>query len=95
MVEWLDGASRRVGCIPHGKAQYHVLGCNPKVNNQESLMIMTENNAVVATYKFHTEAESAVKELQASGFNMKQLSIIGRDHKSTNMWSVTTIPVIE
>jgi hypothetical protein len=40
---------------------------------------MTENNAVVATYKSHIEAESAVKELQSSGFDMKQLSIIGRD----------------
>ncbi len=40
---------------------------------------MTENNAVVATYKSHLEAERAVKELQSSGFDMKLLSIIGRD----------------
>jgi hypothetical protein len=40
---------------------------------------MTENNAIVATYKSHTEAESAVKELQQSGFDMKKLSIVGRD----------------
>ena len=40
---------------------------------------MTESNAVVATYQSHVEAERAVKELQSSGFDMKQLSIIGRD----------------
>jgi uncharacterized membrane protein len=39
----------------------------------------TANNAVVAIYKSHTEAEAAVKELQQSGFDMKKLSIVGRD----------------
>ena len=43
---------------------------------------MTECNAVVAIYKSHNEAESAVKELQSSGFNMKQLSIVGRDYQT-------------
>jgi uncharacterized membrane protein len=37
------------------------------------------NNAVVAIYKTHTEAEAAVKELQHSSFDMKKLSIVGRD----------------
>jgi uncharacterized membrane protein len=37
------------------------------------------NNAVVAIYKSHAEAEAAVKELQHSGFDMKKLSIVGRD----------------
>jgi hypothetical protein len=41
---------------------------------------MTENNSVVAIFKSHTEAESAVKELQKSGFDMKKLSIVGRDY---------------
>jgi hypothetical protein len=40
---------------------------------------MTENNAVVATYKTHTEAEAAIKELQQAGFDMRKLSIVGRD----------------
>ena len=38
------------------------------------------NNAVVAIYKSHAEAETAVKELQQSGFDMKKLSIVGRDY---------------
>ena len=42
--------------------------------------MMTNNNAVVAVYKSHTEAEAAVKELQQSGFDMKKLSIVGRDY---------------
>ena len=37
------------------------------------------NNSVVAIYKSHAEAEAAVKELQHSGFDMKKLSIVGRD----------------
>jgi hypothetical protein len=43
---------------------------------------MTENNAVVAIYKSHGEAEAAIKELQSSGFNLKQLSIVGRDYET-------------
>ena len=41
---------------------------------------MTKNNAIVAIYKSHAEAETAVKELQQSGFDMKKLSIVGRDY---------------
>ena len=42
--------------------------------------MITKNNAIVAIYKSHTEAEAAVKELQKSGFDMKKLSIVGRDY---------------
>lgn len=41
---------------------------------------MNTNNAVVAIYPSHDEAESAVKELQKCGFDMKKLSIVGRDY---------------
>jgi hypothetical protein len=41
---------------------------------------MTSNNEVVAIYKSRAETEAAVKELQQSGFDMKKLSIVGRDH---------------
>lgn len=43
---------------------------------------MTEKNAVVAIYKSHGEAETAIKELQQSGFNTKQLSIVGSNYHS-------------
>jgi uncharacterized membrane protein len=42
--------------------------------------MMTKSNAVVAIYKSHTEAEAAIKELQRAGFDMKKLSIVGRDY---------------
>jgi uncharacterized membrane protein len=42
--------------------------------------IMTKNNSVVAIYPSHTAAEAAIKELQQSGFDMKKLSIVGRDY---------------
>ncbi|WP_350432310.1 general stress protein [Shewanella sp. H8] len=37
-------------------------------------------NAGIITFDTHTEAEEAVKELQKSGFDMKKLSIIGKDY---------------
>jgi hypothetical protein len=44
--------------------------------------MMSENNAVVGIYNAHTEAEAAIKELQRSGFDMKKLSIVGKDYHS-------------
>jgi uncharacterized membrane protein len=41
---------------------------------------MSKSNSIVAIYTSHTEAEAAVKELQQSGFDMKKLSIVGRDY---------------
>src|ERR1700688_1230150 len=41
---------------------------------------MSEMNSVVAIYESHTQAEEAVKELQRSGFDMKKLSIVGKDY---------------
>jgi Heat induced stress protein YflT domain len=37
-------------------------------------------NAAVGVYDSHTAAEAAVKELQTSGFDMKRLSIVGREY---------------
>ena len=41
---------------------------------------MSKNNSIVAIYPSHTAAETAIKELQHSGFDMKKLSIVGRDY---------------
>jgi uncharacterized membrane protein len=41
---------------------------------------MTDTNAAIAVYDRHSEAEDAVKELQKSGFNMKKLSVVGKDY---------------
>jgi uncharacterized membrane protein len=43
---------------------------------------MSEKNAVVAVYPSHSQAEEALKELQKSGFDMKKLSIVGKDYHS-------------
>ena len=40
---------------------------------------MTQNNSIVAIYATHVAVEAAVKELQQAGFDMKKLSIVGRD----------------
>jgi hypothetical protein len=41
---------------------------------------MTRENAAVAIYHTHTDAEAAVKELQQAGYDMKKLSIVGKDY---------------
>jgi len=41
---------------------------------------MTDTNAVIAVYDAHSAAEGAVKELQKSGFDMKKLSVVGKDY---------------
>ena len=41
-----------------------------------------KQNSVVSIFNTHTEAEDAVKELQKSGFDMKKLSIMGKDYHS-------------
>ncbi len=38
------------------------------------------NHATVAIYKSHAEAEAAIKTLQQAGFDLKKLSIVGRDY---------------
>jgi hypothetical protein len=42
--------------------------------------VMPQTNSVVAIYPTHTQAEEAVKELQKSGFDMKKMSIVGKDY---------------
>jgi uncharacterized membrane protein len=41
---------------------------------------MNDKSAVVAVYESHLQAEEALKELQKSGFDMKKLSIVGKDY---------------
>jgi uncharacterized membrane protein len=41
---------------------------------------MNKTDIAVAVYDTHTQAESAVKALQRTGFDMKKISIIGRDY---------------
>lgn len=39
-----------------------------------------KQNSVIAIYNTHTEAEEGVKSLQKAGFDMKKLSIVGKDY---------------
>jgi uncharacterized membrane protein len=43
---------------------------------------MSKTNAAVAVYATHDEAETAIKSLQKSGFDMKKLSIVGKDFQT-------------
>ena len=41
---------------------------------------MADTDSVVAIYTNHTDAEEGIKELQKSGFDMKKLSVVGKDY---------------
>src|ERR1700742_2436435 len=41
---------------------------------------MADTNAVVAVFETHPGAEGAVKELEKAGFDMKKLSVVGKDY---------------
>ena len=41
---------------------------------------MADTNAVIAVYDNHSAAEDAVKELQRAGFDIKNLSVVGKDY---------------
>ena len=41
---------------------------------------MSDKNSVVAIFESHDRAEDAIRELQKSGFDMKKLSIVGKDY---------------
>ncbi len=41
---------------------------------------MGEHNAVIAICTTHAEAEAAIKELKRAAFNVKKLSIVGKDY---------------
>lgn len=43
---------------------------------------MSRQNSTVAIFKDHTDAERAVKELQKAGFDIKKLSVVGKDYHS-------------
>lgn len=43
---------------------------------------MSETNSLVAIYETHAQAEQAVKELQRSGYDMKKMSIVGKDYQT-------------
>ena len=41
---------------------------------------MSNMNSVVAVYESHDQAENAIRELQKDDFDMKKLSIVGKDY---------------
>jgi len=43
---------------------------------------MSKQNSTVAIFNDHTGAEHAVKELQEAGFDIKKLSLVGKDYHS-------------
>ena len=51
-------------------------------------------SATVAVYEMHEQADAAMKALQRSGFDLRKLSIIGKDFARRSTPSATTTPEI-
>ena len=54
--------------------------------------MMSNTNSVVAVFESHDQAEDAIRELQKDGFDMKKLSIVGKDSTRKSTSSATTPP---
>lgn len=52
-----------------------------KEQSQQSETMQTQH-AIVAAFDTHQQAESAIKELERSGFDMRKLSIVGKGYHS-------------
>ncbi len=50
------------------------------LNHKTHDSVQSQKNAVIAVYNTHEEAEDAVKQLEAQGFDMVHLSIVGRNY---------------
>ncbi len=50
------------------------------IGKDADLMTVINDKIAVAVYRSHQDAENAVRDLQKVGFDMKKLSIVGRDY---------------
>jgi hypothetical protein len=87
-IQWLDrladaGDSWHGLCKrrAEGASQSEPRACGSTLEPTE-IVDVTDENAVAAIYDNHEKAETAVKELQKGGFDMKRLSIVGRGYHS-------------
>ena len=53
---------------------------NTNMEKRRNESVTKKNDSIVVVLNTHIEAEEAVKELQKAGFDMKKLSILGRDY---------------
>lgn len=52
----------------------------PTLLERPGVLQSVGSSPAIATYETHTEAETAVRALQQSGFDMRKLSIVGSDY---------------
>jgi hypothetical protein len=64
------------------------------MSKEQQSVATSDTNSAVAIYNTHAEAEAAIKELQKSGFDMKRLSIVGKDYHTEENVVSTCQPVI-
>ena len=52
----------------------------PSIERGRNMSVTWKNDSIVVVLNTHIEAKKAVRELQRAGFDMKKLSILGRDY---------------
>lgn len=66
--------------------EIQVKGPQPKKLGQDLMCVTKSANGIISVFETHDQADRAVKNIQSSGFDMKKLSIIGRDfHTEENV----------
>jgi len=76
-------AGHPAGSIPHQETEdgCATVGIYPLRKERGTIMsTLSPCNSAVGLFNSHTQAEDAVKELQHDGFDLKKLSIVGRDY---------------
>jgi hypothetical protein len=75
---------RRAGCLfaneTDARRERGALFSNGFCISNERQVVMSNMNSVVAVFGAHDQAEDAIRELQKDGFDMKKLSIVGKDY---------------
>jgi uncharacterized membrane protein len=65
-----------------GQSQWAFTTSLASISQEERERTMIDNNAAIAIYKTHADAEAAISELKKSKFDIKRVSIVGKDRQS-------------
>ena len=53
-----------------------------KIHPEQNNISTMDRNGIISTFESHEKAEDAIKQLQKSGYDMKKISLVGRDFQT-------------
>jgi hypothetical protein len=75
-VSWFSSGAPLCANSLHGR----LAAARRRISHTEPAMELKDNTHCVAVFDRHEDAEKAIRDLQRGGFDMKKLSIVGRDY---------------